>query len=114
MNVECAITISFQTDDLVRNETIDEGEWGTGHSKGGIDQPLTLVAIGTTEQSELLIVAHQSCLNGMGVILFHHIHHFRADIPKWGSFIRELMHRHVGSHRETAVMVLQDVIVAIE
>ena len=50
----------------------------------------------------------------MGVILFHHIHHFRADIPKWGSFIRELMHRHVGSHRETAVMVLQDVIVAIE
>ena len=114
VNIDCAITVTLQTDELIRDETIDDGEWCVCHLKCGIDQTFALIAVGTTEQSEFLIVAQQSCLNGVSVILFHHIHQFGADISDRRTFISKLLHRHIGSYREMTVMVLQDVIVAIQ
>ena len=98
VNIDCAITVALQTDELIRDETIDDGEWCVCHLKCGIDQTFAFIAIGTTEQSEFLIVAQQSCLNGVGVILFHHIYHFGADISDGRTFISKLLHRHIGSH----------------
>ena len=114
VNVNGTITVALQADDLIRDETIDDGEWCMGHLEGGIDQSLALVAIGSAEQSELIIVAQEAGLNGVGIILFHHIDHFGADVADGRSLIGEFLHRHVGGHGEAPVMILQDVIVAIQ
>ena len=82
MHIERTIAIAFETNKLVGDEPIDDREWGTRHGEGGIELPLTHIAIGATQQAKLLAVTHQTGLYGMGIILHHHIHQFGADITE--------------------------------
>ena len=82
MHIERTIAIAFETDDLIGDEAIDDRERRTRHGEGGIEHALALIAIGATQQAELLVVTHQTGLYGMGIILHHHIHQFGADITE--------------------------------
>ena len=73
-----SFAVAFQTNQLVWHETVGNRQRETGHGEACVDVSVAL--IGTTQQSELLVVEHQTGFHSVGVIFFHQIHQFRADI----------------------------------
>ena len=69
---------------------------------------------GAAEQSEFLFVEHQAGLDGMGVIFLHEIDKLRRNVADRRAFIGHVLNGHVGGHRDMFVLVLQNVIVAVE
>ena len=111
---EVALAIALQTYQLVGNEAIDQRKRQTGHLEVGIDIPLTLVLIDTTEQTELHIVEHQTGLHSMGVVLLHQINQLSTDITNGRSFIGHVAHTHITGHRDMLVLILHDMVVAVK
>ena len=111
-----ALAVALKTHQLVGHETVGQGEWHTGHREGGVD--LAVVAcrgclVDTAEQAELLIVEHQTGLDGMGVVFLHQIHQFGADVADGRALVGHVVDGHVGDHGDMLLLVYQDVVVAM-
>ena len=106
------VAIALQTDELVGHETIGQRQRHACHRKGRVD--VTLVLVGTAQQSELFIVEHQACFNSMGVVLLHHIDKLSADIADRRFLIGHILNGHIGGYGEVAFLILNDVIVAVK
>ena len=104
--MELSLSITFETYDLVGNETIGYRQREACHIERGVDIAFALVMIGSTQQSELLIIKHQTGFDGMGVFLFLQIYELSADVTNGRTFVGHIPHSHVGSHGDVAVLIL--------
>ena len=105
---------TLKTHNLIFDESVDERQWEAGHVECGINLSLVLVLIVPAQGAELLIVEHEVGLDGMGVILLHQIYQLGADIADGGSLIGHVLYGHIRDHREFLVLVLQDMVIAVE
>ena len=109
-----AFGIAVEAEDLVWCEAVDERQGGALHVERGVDHALALVPVGASEQSELLFVEHQSGFDGVGVVFLLQIDHFCAEVAHVGSFVGHAGYSHVGGHGDMLILVLQDMVVAVE
>ena len=84
------------------------------HVKGGIDIPFILALIGTAKQSKLFVIEHEPGLNGMGVILFHQVDQLCADISDCRTLISHVPDSHIRGHGDFFILILQDMVVAVQ
>ena len=66
--------ITFETNNLVFDETVDERQRETCHVEGGIDLSFTFILIVTAQSAEFLVVEHEVPLNSVGIVLLHQIY----------------------------------------
>ena len=75
---------------------------------------LLIIIIGTREDTDFLVVLHQTCFHGMGVTLLLHIDQFGAEIADRAALVGHLTDGHVADHRDLSVGILHHMVVAIE
>ena len=119
LDLQFAFAVALQTDNLVGHHTVGNGEGHSRHGERGVDDAfscsrLFLVLIDAAEQSEFLIVEHQSGLNGMGIVFLLQIDQFRTDIADGRAFVGHILNGHIGGYRIALVLILQDMVVAVK
>ena len=109
-----AFCVAVETENLVGCKAVDQREWHTCHVERGIDDSFALILIGTTEQTELLIVEQQTGLDGVGVVFILQIDELRAEIADGSTLVGHTRHSHIGGYGDVLVPVLQNMVVAVE
>ena len=104
----------MESEELVGNESVDHRQRQALEEQACVDELVVLVVIGSREQSYLVVVLHQSCLDGMSVVFLLQIHQLGADIADGAALVGHIVHGHVADHRQLAVGILDDVEVAVE
>ena len=77
---ELSLAVALKTDELVGNETIGDRQGETGHREVRVELSVFVVMVAAAEQTELLVVEHQVCLDGVAAVFLHQIDHLRADV----------------------------------
>ena len=113
MNGQFAFAIALESKQLVRNETVHHRQRQAFQQQTSINLSVILI-VGTRQQAYLLVVLHQSSLNGMSIVLLLQIDQLGAHITDRAMLVGHVAYRHVADHRKMSVSIQNDMIVAIQ
>ena len=113
LDVDVALAIAFETEQLIGNETVDQRDGQPVERQDGIDGILAVGIVGAVDGTHLLSLHFERTIDEVRPVVERHIDKLGAKVAHVVSFVGELLDVHRRRHGEV-LFVLNIVIVAVD